>query len=200
MRLSIPARFSEITLGKFIAWHTAKTNVQKVAAITGAPLHEIKKLQVSAITEIVNTVNEVMELKTGLHVKLIDHKNVTYGFIPDVTSMSYYEHADLSAYAKAIWGQEPNDFTHLPGMMAVLYRPVTERVGDKYRIKEYDSEQADHKDEMNDLSMDKVQGALLFFSITRKKLLNASLPYLEAAMTMAMKEVNRAVADLEVTD
>lgn len=195
MKLSIPGKFSEITLAKFLAWYQAKSPVQKVSAITGLRIGEVRKLNAQAVTQIVQTVEEVMELKTATHVKIIRHENADYGFIPDITNLTYGEHADLSNFAKVIWG-EKTDYTHLPDMLAVLYRPVTERVKDKYRIAKYDSDRVEHLDAILAMSMDKVQGALLFFSSIRTKLLSASLPFLEAEMKKAMEEVSQSVTDL----
>jgi hypothetical protein len=196
MKLSIPGKFSEITLATFIEWHKAKNDLQRVMAITGRGASDIKQLKADSIKEIVSTVNEVMELTSATHVRILEHKSLEYGFIPDLTNMTYGEHVDLSAFAKTIWGQEPHDYTHLPDLMAILYRPLTQRVGDRYEIKGYDSDKVDHKKVMLSMSMDKVQGALLFFSSIRKKLLTDSLPYLVEELKKVTMEVQRSVMDL----
>lgn len=196
MKLSIPGKFSEITLATFVDWHKAKTDLHKVMVITGKDASEVKKLRPDSIKEIVKTVNEVLDLTTGTHVRILEHKSLEYGFIPDLTNMTYGEHVDLSAYAKTIWGQEPHDYTNLPDLMAILYRPLTARVGDRYEIKEYDSDKVDHKKVILSMSMDKVQGALLFFSNIRKKLVNDSLPFLVQELKKVTMEVQRSVMDL----
>ena len=196
MKLSIPGKFSEITLNTFIEWHKAKNDLQRVMAITGKGAAEIKQLKAESIKEIVKTVNEVLELTTATHARILKDAGLEYGFIPDLTNMTYGEHVDLSAYAKTIWGQEPNDYTNLPDLMAILYRPLIARVNDRYEIKKYDSERVDHKKVILSMSMDKVQGALLFFSNIRKKLVNDSLPFLVQELKKVTMEVQRSVMEL----
>ena len=49
--------------------------------------------------------------------------------------------------------------------MSILYRPITKRKGDKYRIEEYDFKTAKHRAKLfkQELSVDTVNGAAAFF-------------------------------------
>ena len=50
-------------------------------------------------------------------------------------------------------------------VMSILYRPITKRKGDKYRIEEYDFKTAKHRAKLfkQELSVDTVNGAAAFF-------------------------------------
>lgn len=188
---SLPATYKEITLRTFIAWHKAKNDAQKVMAITGKPFNEVKMLRLETIKFIVDTFNEVLALSTALHVKIIKHKDgKEYGFIPELTSMTYGEFVDIASNQKTIWGNKDKvDYTNLPKLMSIFYRPITERIKDKYRIEKYDSENVHHTEDILNMSMDKVNGALLFFWHTRRKLQNDSPRFLAEMLKKEVMEL-----------
>lgn len=187
MEIRIPARYSEIPLARFIAYHAGKSDVQKIMGITGANYADVVKLTPASMKIIREKVEEVLSLKTVSHPKRIRIGGKELGFVPDLTDLTVGEWADISAHLSQIWGKELN-YEKLPDLLAILYRPITERIGTRYRVEKYDPN-SDHKELLGDLTMDKVQGALLFFSTIRKRLLAASLPYLEAQMTQQITEV-----------
>lgn len=188
---SLPATYKEITLRTFIAWHKAKNDAQKVMAITGKPFNEVKMLRLETIKFIVDTFNEVLALSTALHVKIIKQKDgKEYGFIPELTSMTYGEFVDIASNQKTIWGNKDKvDYTNLPKLMSIFYRPITERIKDKYRIAKYDSENVHHTEDILNMSMDKVNGALLFFWHTRRKLQRDSPRFLAEMLKKEVTEL-----------
>lgn len=194
MEIRIPAKYSEITLKSFIAFHQAKNDVHRLMAISGAPYSDVKQLTPQSIAYLVEKVRDIMELKTAVCVRIFRDGGIDYGMIPDLTEMSMAEHVDLSSIAADIWKDQENPkYEHLPKFLAVLYRPVSERIKDRYKIVRYDSSELYHLPVIEQITMDKVNGALLFFSVIRKKLLDASLPFLEAKMKKALKKVTKEV-------
>ena len=187
MEIRIPARYSEIPLARFIAYHAGKSDVQKIMGITGANYSDVVKLTPASMKIIREKVDEVLSLKTVSHPKRIRIGGKELGFVPDLTDLTVGEWADISAHVSQIWGKELN-YEKLPDLLAILYRPITERIGSRYRVEEYDAS-VPHKELLSDLTMDKVSGATLFFSTIRKKLLAASLPFLETQMTKQIAEV-----------
>jgi hypothetical protein len=95
--------------------------------------------------------------------------------------MSLAEHIDMDAYANSIWSKTP-DFTHLPNLMAILYRPIIERFGKWYKVSTYDSDKAYHIAFVNNMTMNDVNQSLLFFLNIEKKLQRNSIEYLEEVM------------------
>jgi hypothetical protein len=59
----------------------------------------------------------------------------------------------------------------MPEIMAVLFRPITERKNDIYTIKAYDGEIAIRAEEMKKMSAEQVQATLFFFFSLGKGLL-----------------------------
>ena len=88
---------------------------------------------------------------------------VTYGDIADVDldKMSYGEWEDLENYIYNI--------KDLHKAMAILYRPIAFKKGDRYKIHEYRGSDA-YSDIMRDMPIDIALGAKVFFYRLAKKL------------------------------
>jgi hypothetical protein len=55
---------------------------------------------------------------------------VEYGFIPNLDDMSFGEYVDLDTYL--------GDWQNIHRAMAVLYRPIREKRGERYNIVPYE--------------------------------------------------------------
>jgi hypothetical protein len=99
----------------------------------------------------------------------LGHTN--FGFIPNLDEISLGEFSDLDNYFGK-WDKMHN-------VMAVLYRPITEKSGDKYLIEEYNGS-ITYCDVMKYMPMDIALGAMVFFYHLSSELLSSSLSYLEA--------------------
>jgi len=97
--------------------------------------------------------------------KVIEIDGVEYGMHPDLNSITLGEYADIETFIKD--GLEKN----MPEVMAVLFRPITERNGDVYTIAAYDGEIAIRAEEMKKMSAGQVESALRFFFALGKELL-----------------------------
>jgi hypothetical protein len=105
--------------------------------------------------------------------------------------MTFREHVDLDQLAQTIWREgKPCDYTELPRLMAVMFRPVTEQVGDYYNIEKYDLDKtARYMPEIMALTLDRVNGALVFFSSIGAELANNSLVYLDSILKKEMSTI-----------
>jgi hypothetical protein len=69
-------------------------------------------------------------------------------------------------------------------------------MGKYYTLREYDSDQVKtYIEEINELTMDRVSGALVFFSIIENELASNSLEFLEEMKTKMEMELTRLQAD-----
>jgi hypothetical protein len=78
--------------------------------------------------------------------------DVEYGFINNLDEMSFGEYIDLDTFI--------GDWDNIEKAMAVLYRPIELRKGNRYHIKDYQGGDADH---LKDMPLDAVLGSILFF-------------------------------------
>lgn len=96
-----------------------------------------------------------------------------YGIIPDLTDITVGEFADLDRLV-----QDGKTFDNLEAVMAILYRPVTERWNDFYDIEPYDPKPKD-VEVMKGMRMNVALGAVVFFWRIAEVLASDSAPYSE---------------------
>jgi hypothetical protein len=100
--------------------------------------------------------------------------DVEYGFIPNLEDDTQLgEYIDLDDYLK--------DWDNFNKAMAVLYRPISTKRKDKYRITEYD-DKIPQASEFLELTMDIVMGALVFFYRLSSQLLIITPKYLQTQL------------------
>jgi hypothetical protein len=92
---------------------------------------------------------------------------VEYGFIPNLDKdMTIAEFASLTNYF--------DDWEQMHKAMAILYRPVTHTIGDKYRIEDFEGSDK-YCDVFKDMPISVVLGARFFFRILGIELSNHTL-------------------------
>ena len=100
--------------------------------------------------------------------------NIEYGFIPNLEDLSVGEYADINNYL--------GDIQNLHKALAVLYRPITEKSGDLYRIEDYEGSDK-YSGAMKYAPLDIALASQVFFYLLGIELLNSTADYLEAEMT-----------------
>jgi len=94
--------------------------------------------------------------------------DVEYGFIPNLDDMSFGEYVDLDTYL--------GNWEEMHRAMAVLYRPIKQKHGDKYNIVDYE---VVNSEMYKNMPMDAVMSSILFFYRLGIDLSKAMMNYLE---------------------
>jgi len=191
MKLRIPGDASQITLTQFMGYHGAADEVERVMIILNKSREYCEQLKAETVHTIVTLFEEVIDSSSSNFERVIAVNGKRLGFIPDINGMTFREHVDLDQLAQTIWRDgKACDYKELPRLMAILFRPVTEQVGEYYNIEKYDLEKmAGYMPEIMALTLDRVNGALLFFSSIGAELVNNSLVYLDAMLNKEMRTV-----------
>ena len=93
---------------------------------------------------------------------------VEYGFVPELDEITLGEYIDLDTYM--------GDWDNIHTAMNVLYRPIKQKLGDKYLIEDYNVET---KDLLLQMPMDAVFGSIIFFYHLGIDLSKTMMNYLE---------------------
>jgi len=191
MKLRIPGDASQITLTQFMGYHGAADEVERVMIILNKSREYCEQLKAETVHTIVTLFEEVIDSSSSNFERVIAVNGKRLGFIPDINGMTFREHVDLDQLAQTIWREgKACDYKELPRLMAILFRPVTEQVGEYYNIEKYDLEKmSGYMPEIMELTLDRVNGALLFFSTIGAELVNNSLVYLDAILQKEMRTV-----------
>ena len=179
--------WTEVTLEswlKLIDFHEgSKTEEAEgtIAALSNIPKDLIKQLELKDVAIIMGKIAELQQEQDSSLKKIIQIDGKEYGFHPDLDSITLGEYADIETFIK-------NDIEkNLPELMAVLYRPITEKKNDVYTIEAYDGNIQIRAEEMKKMSAEQVQSALVFFYRLGKKLSEILPLYL----MQQLKEMNQ---------
>ena len=113
----------------------------------------VRNIKLSDADKIVNVLNLMFEEKPKL-INTFKLGKVEYGFIPKLEDISLGEYVDLDTYM--------GDWDNMHIAMNVLYRPITEKIKDKYLIEDYNTES---KDKLDEIPLDVVLGSVFFSTI-----------------------------------
>ena len=184
------------TYGKLIDFKEGnKTNraYYLIKAMTDIPKEYVKQLALSDVAMILSKIAQVQSLQDGVLQSIIRIDGVNYGFHPDLDSITLGEYADIEHFL------EDGYLKNFRNIMAVLYRPVTSRDGDKYSIEAYDGHIDERTKVMDKMSAKQVQGALVFFYRFATELLENIKWYLQEVMmqnqTEQLMEISKTAGD-----
>ena len=163
----VPSAFNEVKLGNFMDYMAqyneedddAKKQLVLVSTLTGAPKLLLEKAKKSVVDQAVEELSKMLQTKASEELNLVfEIDGIEYGFHPNLHELKLKEFVDLDNKLADGWQT-------MAEVMAILYRPVTKRKGDKYRIEEYDFKTAKHRAKLfkEELSVDTVNGAAAFF-------------------------------------
>ena len=164
------SKWSDVTLEKWLKLIDLETGSktkeaeETIAALSNIPKQLIKELSIKDVAVIMSKIAELQQEENSSLKRIVKINNVEYGFMPDLDSITLGEYADIETFIKN--GIE----TQLPALMAVLYRPITEKKNDIYTIAAYDGDIRMRTEEMKQMSAEQVQAALFFFSSFAKEL------------------------------
>ena len=177
LELTIPTKVSEIPLKHYQDFQKVAQGsnddefiAQKMIEIfCGIELKEVVKIKLTDVNNMVDhfakLFQEKHELKTTFKIK-----DIEFGFIPNLEEISFGEYIDLENHLQ--------DVQNFHKAMAVMYRPITRKVKDKYEIEEYNGT-ATWAELMRFTPLDVALGAMLFFYHLGSELLTALAHYLE---------------------
>lgn len=196
MQVSLPKTYDTITLKQYVDFNCAKTDITKAMIATGSTRAEVESMLFQTIDYINESFYDACEVGTPRHEQTFATGGMHIGFVPDINSLSFGEFVDLDALSNQVWTKEGINYKELPRLMAILFRPIEAKVGKHYTLKPYSSDSIPtYIDYINQMTMDRVNGALVFFStIERESLLNSQVSSLHQ-MRMMMMETSAHQAD-----
>jgi hypothetical protein len=175
VEVTVPSELKEITLGqyqKFVKLYEGEVTEEFMALkmlelFCGVKLKDAYQMRYKDIDGIVEVISSMLNQKPQL-IQRFKMNGVEYGFIPNLDDMSFGEYIDLDTYL-------PN-WQEMHRAMAVLYRPIKEKHGNKYNIVDYE---VVNSEVYKDMPMDAVISSILFFYRLGTDLSKAMMNYLE---------------------
>jgi hypothetical protein len=180
LTIQIPTSWKDIKLKTYIRMQDDLENYRDdEEAQTALMLHHLCKLQPEYLKGLSADSYNLLRAKLGAFVspdgielkRFITIGGKEYGFEPNLSKMSYGAYADITQ-----WDTISID-KNWAKIMSILYRPVVEKKGERYRIEPYTGE----IDETLwlDVDMETHWGTMFFFVHLQRDLLNATQKYLK---------------------
>ena len=135
----------------------SKEAVETITALSNIPRQLVNELTVKDVAVIMEKLSEVQLKQNSSLCRIIEVEGVEYGFHPDLDEITLGEYADIETFIKN--GIE----NHLPDLMAVLYRPITDKKNDVYTIEAYDGNIRMRSETFKKMKAEEVQSAMVFF-------------------------------------
>jgi len=160
VNLKIPTSLNEITLGQYQEFSKLDNDTEikpvdiqlkMIEIFCGVSDLVVRNMKATDITEICNILNNMFDTEHQL-VNRFKLNGVDYGFIPELDDMTFGEYVDLDTFI--------GDNDNLHRAANVLFRPIEFKRGDRYTIKDYDS---DTSEVAKEFPLDVVLGAIVFF-------------------------------------
>lgn len=172
---NIPASWNELTLGRYMRlMKTIKESkddkeieqvVKILNCISDIPKKEIYGLDIKSVGILGNHIKTFLETEPNDELEhFITVEDVQYGFHPKLVDMTLGEFVDLETYTKDI-----NENLHK--ILSILYRPVKQRVNDKYIIEDYEPNEERANLFKKHLKVKDFNGASVFFYDLERQLL-----------------------------
>ena len=172
--INVPNELNEITLKqyqKFLKVQDSKDNnfiqTKMIEIFCRVKPQDALNIKLSDANRIASLISNMFEQKPDL-VKSFYLGGIEYGFVPDLDEITLGEYIDLDTYM--------GDWENIHTAMNVLYRPVKQKLGDKYLIEDYNVET---KDDLLQMPMDAVFGSIIFFYRLGIELSQTMMNYLE---------------------
>lgn len=177
LELNVPTSLNEIKLAQYQKFiKIAEQNEDSeflhqkmVQLFCGVDLKDIANIKYKDVMEITASISEMFKVKHKF-IQRFKMGGVEFGFIPNLDEISQGEFVDLDTYI--------SDWSKMHKAMAVLYRPITKKINDKYQIEDYNGS-ITYSDVMKHAPLDVVLGATVFFYHLGKELTRSILTYLE---------------------
>ncbi len=169
MKIIQAENIGEIPLGQFQKYaellertdlKDADFNKRKIHIFTGIPQRDVAKIKQIDYKDILEQIDKALEVDAPFE-KFFTINGFEFGFHPNLDEMSTAEFADLSKYGTEVETLEKT--------MAILFRPIVEKVGSSYTIESYNGSKQ-YSELMKEMPLSIVNGALGFFCSLAKEL------------------------------
>ena len=170
IEVNIPENLNDITLGQYQEFLKIEEPTEEdiLKVFLGLDLKGLGKIKAADVDKYANHITSLFE-QDQQHVLKFDLKGVQFGFMPSLDDITYGENKDVTAYL--------NDWQTMHKAMAVLYRPIKQKLGSKYLIEDYEGSHK-YSEAMKQMPLGIVMGAMVFFYNLTNALLKAIPNYL----------------------
>lgn len=190
LEIKVPKSWKGVTLRKYLEllkdMEVYKDTPEAIDAalfyhLGGVNPDYISKLDISIYTDIRDKYYNLMNIQDMDLVRRFKHNGIEYGIEPNLSKMAYGAYVDLQKYEEVKIDENWSE------IMSILYRPVTNTIGELYEIEPYNAKI--DKELFLDVDMEIHFGTLFFFLHTLTDLLKDTQNSLKETL---LKQVHKS--------
>lgn len=190
VEIVVPTRWDDVSLKSYQKYikkiHSLENEddiiLHSISTLCNVPKELVNRLQVKDVKQIYTKLAELISRPVNKEIFYrIEIKGVTYGFHPNLDEMSMGEYVDLDEYVT-----EGVDGLHY--LLSILYRPIIEEKGNRYKIEPYTNEHINNAKHFREVSIDVVNGVMVFFYNLGTECLMSSKTYLDKLLEKNQSE------------
>ena len=191
IEIKVPTNWAEVSLKRYQNYTKRVIGLENedeivlntISALCDIPINVVKKLKVHDIVELYKKLSNLISLPINKQVfDKVKIKGKEFGFHPNLDEMSLGEFVDLEEHCK-------NGSEELQYILAILYRPIIENKNGKYDIEPYNENHIKNSPYFEELSIDVVNGVMVFFYNLGTEFLMSSSHYLKMKAEKKLQEV-----------
>lgn len=174
IEVSIPENLNDITLGQYQRFlkieNPSEEDILKI--FLNLDFKGLAKVKANDVEKYSAHIVSLFEQEQEHQMRFVLN-GVEFGFIPKLDDITYGENKDVTSYL--------NDWDTMHKAMAVLYRPIKQRLGKRYLIEDYEGSHK-YSEVMREMPLSVVMGSMVFFYNLTNALLKVIPNYLEKEM------------------
>jgi hypothetical protein len=191
----IPHSLSEITLKEYKAYNKLIesnkddanaerfVNLKMLEIFCGVSYENAKKMPLTKFNAIIQHLYALLSSTPSL-VQSFKMGDSEFGFIPNLEEMTFGEYIDLDTYL--------TDMSNIEKAMAVLYRPIKQKIKNKYELVEYEADEL--SEAMLEMPLDAVIGSIVFFWNLGIDLSKGMMNYLQIAEAQQIQYLDSQIS------
>ena len=132
--------------------------IASITSLSSLPADLLRELSLNDVASLMNKLADIQSRANSELKNKIEVEGKTYAFMPDLSSITIGEYADLEQCIND--GLQDN----LHKVMAILYRPITDQKDNWYDIEPYDTKSKKVREQIfKKMPAETVEAALVFF-------------------------------------
>lgn len=175
MKVQLPENISEITLNQFQRYQELLTRdidimnftKRKISMFTKIPFKDLANVRATDFERLSAQIDKALNTPANF-TNRFKLNGIEFGFITDFDEITAGEFADIEKYQDGI--------ENLNKVMAVLFRPVIKKEGNRYEIESYAGTKK-YAEVLKEMPLSIVNGALVFFLNLANELEDYTLRY-----------------------
>jgi len=190
MKVTIPTELSEITLKQYQKFvkilneneESEFLSLKMIEIFCGVSLKVASSMRKKDLEEATSIIGGLFTKIPPL-IKKFEMDGIEFGFCPNLDELSWGEYVDIDTYSTT------KDWQDMHKCLAVLYRPIKRKMGDKYQLEPYESS-LKYSDQMLNMPLDVALSAIVFFYRLGNDLLISTMDYLMQKVENSQKQGN----------